>query len=250
MKNRYKNRTKRLGIPVVGPKDHIWPEVEMKKWQLVENILLAVMGDTRNCVFAEGDFAIEKQTDGSYTAVLRAVQGGMPSVSGVVSGMFVEAPKVVRWEKMAPGGKYYLFIHVTRRTRTDPSAIRVTCSRFNAGSRSRMLMGVADLTGDEFTLDRHPDGKKYSTGLTIPGLVLSPQVIDFETGGQGEGILLEAAGKIVFVQVSSCHHPSMKAGEFSFGYHSTDEKVLRKNQVMVYNSGVIGLSVKALIFCE
>ena len=37
----YKLRTPRLGLPVPGYKAHIWPEIEMMRWQIVENLLLA-----------------------------------------------------------------------------------------------------------------------------------------------------------------------------------------------------------------
>ena len=244
----YKKRTKRLGIPVVGEKDGIFPEVEMRKWQLVENILMAVLGDARSYLFAEGDFSLKKQTDGTFSAILKAVKAGTPSASGVISGAFFEAPKIVRWDGLVSGGVHYLYIHNTRKTRSDPASVRVSSSRFSRDGRGRILMGVVNLTGDEVSLDRHPDKKRYSSSLSVPGMALSPKVIDFETEGE-KGTTLEAGGKIAFAQVCG-HRNSSPLGEIEIGYYGIDENVLLKNQIIVYNKGDAGLRARAMIFCE
>ena len=52
-KNKYKQATKYLGIPVPGWQDGIWPDLEMMKWQMVENMLMASMRGSVNSIFRE-----------------------------------------------------------------------------------------------------------------------------------------------------------------------------------------------------
>jgi len=250
-KNKYKKKTKLLGIPVVGDKDHIWPEVEMRKWQIIENILVAGMRGMKNCIFEEGDLALEKMDTGDYAVVLRAT-GISASAKGVVSGFFFHAPRTVRWKNLAPGRRYYLYLSSMPKTYIDSSKVRVIVSAHKMNGRSMLLMATADLSGDEYSLNTHPDGKVYSSNLSAPSAMFSPQVVEFQTGGE-EGIVLSAGGKVSFVQVCQMRvdgASSKPMGAVAVGYHGSDTNVERQSQFVVYNDGERGLPAKAMVFCE
>ncbi len=251
MKNQYKQRTKLLGIPVPGDNDHIWPEVEMKKWQIVENILVAAMRGLRNCLFEEGDLSLECGTSGDYVVVLRAT-GRSSSAKGVVSGFFFNAPRTIRWEPLKPGRQYYLYLSSMPKTYLDPTQVRTVVSTHRLTGRSMLPMAVADLRGDDYSLNTQPDGKVYSTSLSAPVAIFTPRVIEFRTGGE-KGILLSTGGKVSFVQVSQMRidgEDTEAMGEVSIGYYGSDANVERAEQFMVYNNGEGGVPAKALIFCE
>lgn len=162
----YKQRTKVLGIPVVGNGDHIWPETELMKYQIIENMILAGTKGIKNCLFEEGDLSIEKRPDGKFAVVLRAT-GQSPSAIGIVSGAYFEAPSRLDWEGLEPGKCYFLYLAGGPRTKIDPSLVRTTASEHERKEleKTSILIGKADLRGDNAVLDRYPDGKLYARDL-------------------------------------------------------------------------------------
>ena len=251
MKNAYKQRTKLLGIPVVGDGDGIWPEVEMKKWQIVENILVASMRGIKNCLFEEGDLVLERLSEEQYAVVLRAT-GLSASAKGVVSGFFFNAPSTVRWQPLTPGRKYYIYFSSMPKTYLNPSLVRTVVSHHPLTGRSMLLMAIADLRGPKHMLDAHPDGKVYSSSMSAPAMTFTPKVVDFPTGGE-KGVLLSAGGKVCFVQVCQRKTDGRDfgvVGEVSVGYFGSDANVEKPNQAMVYNNGETNVPARALIFCE
>jgi len=251
MKNKYKQRTKLLGIPVPGEDDHIWPKVEMKKWQIVENILVAGMRGMKNCLFDEGDMSLELVDGDTYAVVLRAT-GRSASAKGVVSGFFFHAPRTVRWEPLKVGRQYYLYLSAMPKTYLDPTKVRTVVSAHSLSGRSLLPMAVVDLRGDDYSLNSQPDGKVYSASMSAPASLFTPRVVEFRSEGK-EGVVLSSGGKVSFVQVSKMQidaEESKEMGEVSVGYYNSDNKVERPDQFVVYNSGEKGVPAKALVFCE
>jgi hypothetical protein len=105
-KNQYKQATKHFGIPVPGWKDGIWPELELLKWQMVENMLMAAMRGNVNAVFREGNIQLRKESDGKY-AVLLTATGNEPSVQGAVGGAYFNPNQSVIWSGLEEGLSYY-----------------------------------------------------------------------------------------------------------------------------------------------
>jgi len=250
MKNKYKQRTKLLGIPVVGAGDHIWPELELKKWQIVENILVAAMRGLKNCLFEEGDLRLESVGSDEYAVFLRAT-GRSASAKGVVSGFFFHAPRTVCWKPLKPGRKYYLYFSSMPKTYVDPSQVRAVVSAHKLSGRSLLPVAVANLKGDEFSLETQPEGKVFSDNLVAPMATLSSQVVKFKTGGE-KGVVLSAGGKVSFVQISQMAVDGAETdsmGDVQIGYHGFDANVERPSDFCVYNKGKSGLVAKALVFC-
>ena len=51
----YKQKTPHLGIPVVGNRDRISPDVEMRKYTIIENMLIAGTQGLTEVVFDDGE---------------------------------------------------------------------------------------------------------------------------------------------------------------------------------------------------
>ena len=160
----YKQRTKVIGFPVVGYGDSIWPEIELKKYQLIENMLLAAMKGMDNCLFEEGDMSLRKQEDGSFAVDLRPI-GITRSAVGILGGTYFEAPPSLRWDGLLTGKIYYLYLTKTPKTLLDPSSVRTFTAEYKKEARACILMGVVDLRTDKPILERYPDDKLYTSDL-------------------------------------------------------------------------------------
>lgn len=248
MKNQYTHKTKVLGLPVPGDEDSIWPEVEMKKWQFVENLLLAATRGLQNCVFTEGDFSVEGKPDGTVSVVLRALSG--TAATGIAGGAYFNIPSQIRWDGLSKDRNHYLFLCPSNKTYSNPADIRAVSFPFDQKLKRQLLMAVVVQQDGNPVLDTHPDGKSYADSLSGPALMMSPSIQSFQTGGKN-GVLLNAGGKVSFVQVCKIHSDTeQEMGEVSVGYFGEDDKVISRNQVVVYNSGNLGIPARAMIFCE
>lgn len=161
---KYKQRTKVLGIPVLGDGDYIVPEVELRKYQIIENMLLASTSGIKNCLFSEGDLALEKAANETFIVVLRA-NGGSASATGIIGRSYFSAPSIVRWEGLVVGKRYYLYLVGSPKTLVEPSMVRPVVSEFEKKEVLGILMGTVDLTGPAGILERVPDGKVYARDL-------------------------------------------------------------------------------------
>lgn len=154
----YKQRTSKLGIPVPGYGDKILPEMELKRFQLLENMLLAAMRGNVNSVFEEGSFTVTKGEDGSYKVLLSAT-GLSACATGNVGGAYFDAPSSVSWEGLKDGFSYFLYIRGSFKTFLEPSDVRTVSSLRRLTDSVSVLMAKVDLTGSVAVLDRMPDGK-------------------------------------------------------------------------------------------
>ncbi len=170
-KNKYKQTTKYFGIPVPGWGDGIWPELELLKWQMIENMLMAVMRGNVNAVFREGDMQIRKDNE-TYSVLLTAT-GNEPSVQGAVGGAYFDPSKSIIWSGLEAGMSYYLYIKGSEDTFQDEKAIAPIASLTRLNTKYATLIAKADLTGEKFTLDRNPPGKVNARDL-------AQHVLDFD----------------------------------------------------------------------
>lgn len=163
-KNQYKQATKYFGIPVPGWKDGIWPELELLKWQMVENLLLASMRGAVNAIFREGNMAIRQEADGSYSVRLTAASNE-PSCQGSVGGAYFDAPSAITWSGLQAGQSYYLYIKGSTKTFHDASDVTTVASPTRLVTRYVTLVAKADLMTEKPTLDRNPPGKVNARDL-------------------------------------------------------------------------------------
>ena len=157
----YKQRTRRLGIPVVDYDDRIMPELELKKYQIIENMLLAGLRGAVNSVFDEGDMNVARGEDGKWRVTLSAT-GANSSATGTVGGAYFEAPSSVAWEGLEDGCSYFLYLRGTSKTFESPSEVRAVVSPRRLLDGASVLLARVDLAGDKGELDRDPDGKLHA----------------------------------------------------------------------------------------
>jgi hypothetical protein len=162
---RYKQRTKRLGIPVPGYDDRILPEMELKKYAIIEGMLLAGLRGAVNSVFAEGDMSVRRKEDGKYGVVMSAI-GSKPCCTGTVGGAYFEAPSSVSWDGLDDGTTYFLYLRGSAKTFEDPSEVRPIASPRRLLDGVSVLVAKVDLRGDKPALERDPDGKVNARDLS------------------------------------------------------------------------------------
>ena len=172
IKNQYKQATRHFGIPVPGFKDGIWPELELKKWQMVENLLLAAMRGNVNAIFREGDMRIIKESDGTCSVFMSAT-GNEPSVQGAVGGAFFEAQPSFVWDKLEIGQSYFLYVRGSTDTFQDQRAVSPVSSITRQRNPYVTLVAKVSLIGDKFEIDRNPPGK-------INARDLAQHVLDYD----------------------------------------------------------------------
>jgi hypothetical protein len=161
----YKQRTKILKIPVVGTDDHIIPEVELRKYQIIENMLLACLKGMKNCVFEEGVFSVVPNYD-KFSVFLRA-RGSDFCAIGIAGGAFFAAPSSLEWPSLEKGRKYFLYISGGSNTFVESCDVRATAIQHEKRMSASVLMATIDLTGNEPVLNTNPDTKIYTTDLGL-----------------------------------------------------------------------------------
>lgn len=285
---RYRHRTKVLGIPVVGYNHPILPSVEMKKWQFVENLLLAAMQGVDSCLFHEGNIAIEKNENGSYDAVMSSSSKGK-SLTGVAGGRYFEYRGRVEWNNLSDGAKHLLYIVSNQRTHDDPRRVRAVATKYRIPTSS-VLVATVDLSGETPKVDMQPEGKASRKMIeSHVGLSENPhgkmilqdelavkriaviESIEVDDKGplnkQGlreasdlgwkiyrvktngeEGVVVEADGFVKMAQVSFEENPNNK-NSLWVGYHGIDPKADAPNKFIVYSASS-GVQVRVAAFCE
>jgi len=160
--NTYKQRTRVLKIPVVGDNDGIFPDVELRKYQIIENMLLAGIKGMKNCVFEEGSYSLVPKGD-QFSVFLNA-RGSDSSAKGIVGGAYFDAPPTMEWENLQKGHKYLLYIASGVNTFSSPSDVRATAIEHEKNMLAAVLMATVDLTGTP-SLNTNPDTKIYTADL-------------------------------------------------------------------------------------
>jgi hypothetical protein len=155
----YRQMTEFFGIPVLGYKDRIIPEVELRKYQIIENLLIAGTQGVKNVVFDDGDFRLEEVGEG-VTVHLRA-NGPSPAAYGIVDGFYFHAPVELVWTGLRTGYDYYLYVVATHELPHNCRAIRTMVSESRPSSLG-LLMATIDLRDGTPKLEPYPDGKSYS----------------------------------------------------------------------------------------
>lgn len=154
----YKQRTKHFGIPVIGYKDSLWPELELRKYTIIENLLLAATKGATNCVYEEGIMSISVQESGTYSVRLAAT-GSRCSAMGMAGGAYFRTNNAIEWADLVSGYVYFLYVKSNPKTFLDPTDIRTVASRVRLSESNVVLFGRIDLRGSTVKLDTNPPGK-------------------------------------------------------------------------------------------
>jgi len=285
---RYRHRTKVLGIPVPGYNHPILPSVEMKKWQFIENLLIASMSGLKSCVFNEGVTTVEKNEDGTYKARLSSSKGGC-SISGLAGGRYFESRSVVEWDSLKSGYKYFLYMVTNVKTSEDPRRVRAVASSHKAPPSS-VLVAEVSLRDEEpvvniepygkvsrrimerhVALQENPHGKTLlQEEMAVKRLAIT-ESLEMDEGGplnveglreassmqwsvsrvdsNGEaGVVISVSGAVRMASVSFEEEPS--SGDAVWvGYHGVDEKASKPDEVVIYNRDS-GVKLRVAVLCE
>ena len=161
----YKQRTKAFNIPVLGYGDKIWPELEYRKYTIIENLLLAATRGGVNCVFDEGSLVVRRQENGKYCVRLLA-SGSHCAAMGICGGAFFKTKSTIEWSDLETGKKYLLYLKTSPKTFEDYSDVRAISSDAKLMESTVILMGAVDLIGEKIVVDKNPVGKLNSRDLT------------------------------------------------------------------------------------
>lgn len=163
MKKSYNQRTPLLALPVLGYNDKILPEVELHKWTVIENLLIAGMQGVKHCVFDEGYWRIQQTADDTYMVSVGGV-GHSVAAHGTVGGAYFKADSQIRWEGLQKGNLYWLYLRATQHTMVNPEMTRAAISKHRLSDDS-LLMAYVDLRSAEPEINPYPDGKVYSKDI-------------------------------------------------------------------------------------
>lgn len=158
----YGKKTKHFEIPVLAYKDRIDPEVEMRKYTIIENMLIAGTYGLSEVVFDDGSYVVDQEGD-TFTVRLTA-GGSFPSAKGLVGGFYFHAPSEVKWEDLKKGFEYYLYIRATAKTPHMSESVRMVSSTRRLEGRA-LLMAYINLRDEVAVLNTEPDGKVYSSDV-------------------------------------------------------------------------------------
>jgi len=158
----YKQQTKHLGIPVLGYKDRIHPDMEMRKYTIIENMLIAGTQGLSEVVFDDGSYT--SGNDGSEFYVRLAAGGSFPSARGIIGGFYFHASPELKWTGLKNGYFYYLYLKATPKTPYQCDAVREVSSTFTLG-RDSLLLATIDFRDEVPVLNTEPDGKVYSADV-------------------------------------------------------------------------------------
>lgn len=208
----YRQATKNLGIPVLGDGDRILPEIELRKWQIIENMLIAGMRGCVNAVFGQGNILVKKNVDGTYSVVAGAT-GPDPAIRGVVGGAYFNVPSSIEWGGLEDGCAYYLYVSGSGKTFENEEDVRAVSSKTRLSTKSSTLVATVDLTGEKKTVDLNPPGKMDVRDIAKHVLVgdnphgesLKQQGLFVEkylSLGKGSRVDVETSGGVVCVDAS------------------------------------------------
>jgi hypothetical protein len=155
----YRQKTPHFNIPVVGFGDRISPDQELRKYTIIENMLIAGTQGLTEVVFDDGDYHLDKDGE-SYTVNVRA-GGTYPSIHGIVGGFYFRAPPKVVWSGLKPNRLYYLYIRGTVSMPHQNSDVRAVSSTYALG-KGALLVAMVDLREETPFVESNPDGKVYS----------------------------------------------------------------------------------------
>ena len=273
----YKQKTRILGIPVLGFRDRIDPDIEMKRWTIVENQLLAATSGVSCRVFEEGDFSVVEESDKTFKVCLSGT-GQRKALVGTVRGIYFEVSNYIEWTGLKRGYSYNIYVSGSTRLFANPFQVRAGSStHFGNKEKSKTLVAKVRWNAgeDEYNLDLHPKGKIFSGDLAKHlgvthnphGPVLSQDRIEADEviadrivlkGDDGKAS--EITGSDVKIKVFKINapgeegvvvsvpeanevlmaHSSSSCGLTSdafFGYNREDPKCLSASDVMVYSKG-------------
>ncbi len=159
----YKQKTDYLGIPVLGWGDRIHPDVEMRKWRIVENMLVAGTQGVKDCVFDDGDFIVEKDGEETFKVRLLAT-GATPAAHGLVDGFYFNVPSEIVWSGLRKGYPYFLYVVATHSLPYERSAVQTSKSE-SIDAEKGLLMATVDLRETVLKVEPYPAGKVYSQDI-------------------------------------------------------------------------------------
>ena len=153
-----------MGIPVADWGQRINPDIELRKYTIIENMLIAGTQGISEAIFNDGAFTIQEDGETHFNVRLDSMRRN-PSAQGLVEGFYFNAGPYITWEGLKKGRFYYLYIRATHNLPHNPQAIRVVSSKKRIHNHA-VLLATVDLTAESPSIDTHPEGKIYTLDVT------------------------------------------------------------------------------------
>ena len=166
-KKGYKNETQFYKIPVVGEDDVLSEEIEVRKWNIVENQLMAANMGLSCCVFEEGEYRLIDNVNGTYSVMIVGT-GQHPSLVGILNGGYVHSKKPIVWQGLKKNVEYHLYITYTQNLYEKGDSFSTAMKRMRVDSTSTSLyLARVDCRQTPPVVDLKPDGKIYSHNIAV-----------------------------------------------------------------------------------
>lgn len=162
----YSRKTSVFGIPVIGPRQPMELAEELRKYTIIENLLLASSKGVRCCVFQEGFYSVHKNNENTFTVSLVAI-GSATALTGIVNGGFVNAKDSILWPNLKVGTQYHLYVVYQPGLYEDASHFSVVASEEILHDKNGLYLYLA--TSDGSSVNTYPDGKVYSFDVALHG---------------------------------------------------------------------------------
>lgn len=276
MSHTYSQRTKVLGIPVYGDGDVVWGDLEMTRWQMMENVILGTLSGMKNCVFYEGALTVVKKNNGDYLAMLSPLNQSL-SFEGLAGGKYLRVQPEIIWDNLKPNMDWYLYIASKTGAEADHTLF-VAYSKTTNGKENAALIAKITTTGSG-VVDLMPPNKLTTNNLAAHigdsknphGEILEQDSIvvnnelkvfgDFRLGSEKinpvsqsiQEIKLNGADGVLVtfpfpIRIAVISTKAVGAGDIWFGYNGEDAKATDDYSVMVYNSGAKDILAKIMAF--
>lgn len=167
MPTNYKYKTEFYGIPIVAEGQRLSEKEEIKKFNIIENQLLAATKGVMCCVFDDGDYDLIDNVDGTYSVMLIST-GQSVALEGILRGGYCYSKEPIVWQGLRKGKVYHLYVSYTDRLYADETAFDVTFKETVAWPHNLMnylYLAKVDLTGENKIIDSNPDGKIYANDI-------------------------------------------------------------------------------------
>jgi len=166
---KYRKYTPFFKIPVICADQTVSEQEEWRKYNIIENQLLAGTKGVKCCVFEDGHYRIVDNVDGTFTVMLVGT-GQHVALEGILNGGYCFSKNPVLWENLRGGRIYHLYVSYTKKLYEDETAFGIIAKEATPYSYeipTYLYLAKFDATGGKPVVDSFPDGKVYANDIAV-----------------------------------------------------------------------------------
>lgn len=143
----YKNKTKFYRIPTLGYGDVITEEEEVKKMNIIDNLLYASTFGSSKYILEEGEYNLEPYDEG-YVLTIKKPFGGKYNILGVVNyRLFFSTEEKIRSPKMIEGNLWFVYVEYNSFVEDNPTRFDLIAKPVPVEESNKyLLVAKVDLT--------------------------------------------------------------------------------------------------------